>query len=157
MLSTVSNKSSHITTVPVNIVGTLIFNEHPGGKMMLSWIREANLCLALAVQYFKDLSGSLTWPSLQHCPHTNFIFRFRPRPRPHPTSPPPPPPPVLPPPMQSPPTPPETTALPLTALLLLLLPLGWCGPSMGWRRRWRKKDLFCKSDLNQQKAIKWKD
>lgn len=102
---------------------------------MPAWVWEANLCLAFAVQYFRDLSGSLTWPSLQHCPHTNFIFRFKPRPRPHPTNPPPPPP-VLPPPMPSPPlkTPPETTAL-----LLLLIPLGWWGPSMGWRW-WVKKE-----------------
>lgn len=33
-----------------------------------------HLCLALAVQYFSAWSGSLTSPSLQHWPHTNFII-----------------------------------------------------------------------------------
>lgn len=34
------------------------------------------VCLALAVQYFLFLSASLSWPFLQHWPHTNIIFRF---------------------------------------------------------------------------------
>ncbi len=33
-----------------------------------------HLCLALEVQYFSAWSGSLTSPSLQHWPHTNFII-----------------------------------------------------------------------------------
>lgn len=33
-------------------------------------------CLAFALQYFLFLSGSLTWPFLQHSPQTNFIFKL---------------------------------------------------------------------------------
>lgn len=33
-------------------------------------------CLAFALQYFLFLSGSLTWPFLQHWPQTNFIFKL---------------------------------------------------------------------------------
>lgn len=33
-------------------------------------------CLALALQYFLFLSGSVSWPFLQHCPHTNCILRL---------------------------------------------------------------------------------
>lgn len=43
---------------------------------MVSGERTTHECLALAVQYFLFLSASLTWPFLQHCPHTNCIFRF---------------------------------------------------------------------------------
>lgn len=35
-----------------------------------------HVCLALALQYFLFLSGSLTWPFLQHWAHTNCIFRL---------------------------------------------------------------------------------
>lgn len=89
-----------------------------------------HLCRALAVQYLRFLSGSLTWPSLQHWPHTNFIFRLRGRPLPAPN----PPTGLTPlPPMQSPPTPtpppPPIPPSPPTGTLLL----GW-GIWMGWNK-----------------------
>lgn len=39
-----------------------------------------HLCLALAVQYFSARSGSLSSPSFQHWPHTNFIISSSPWP-----------------------------------------------------------------------------
>lgn len=39
-------------------------------------MRRTHGCLALALQYFLFLSGSLTWPFLQHWAHTNCIFRL---------------------------------------------------------------------------------
>lgn len=44
------------------------------GKMVMSG--KTYRCLALALQYFLFLSGSVSWPFLQHCPHTNCILRF---------------------------------------------------------------------------------
>lgn len=93
-------------------------------------LADTHLCLALAVQYLRFLSGSFTWPSRQHCPHTNFIFKLRGRPlpaaAPSPTTPPPgtEPTPLLP--RHSPPTPPITPGC--------MLPLWW-GTCMGWNSR----------------------
>lgn len=39
-------------------------------------MRRTHGCLALALQYFLFLSGSMTWPFLQHWAHTNCIFRL---------------------------------------------------------------------------------
>lgn len=93
-----------------------------------------HLCRALAVQYLRFLSGSFTCPSLQHWPHTNFIFRLRGRPlpatAPNPPTPTPPTGLTPPPPMPSPPTPPPPPPIPPTPPAGMLL-LGW-GIWIGW-------------------------
>lgn len=99
-----------------------------------AWAGLTHLCLALAVQYLRFLSGSFTWPSRQHWPHTNFIFKLRGRPRPaaapSPTTPPPGTVLTPPPPMHSPPTPPITPGC--------MLPLWW-GTWMGWNTQQRNE------------------
>lgn len=92
-----------------------------------------HLCRALAVQYFRFLSGSFTCPSLQHWPHTNFIFRLRGRPLPA-IAPNPPTGLTPPPPMQSPPTPPP----PIPPTPAGMLPLGW-GIWIGCNRQQRSE------------------
>lgn len=89
------------------------------------------LCRALAVQYLRFLSGSLTWPSRQHWPQTNFIFRLRGRPLPAPpTSPPTPTPPTGPTPPATTPSPPPRPAMPPAGRLLP----GW-DMWIGWKRQ----------------------
>lgn len=90
-----------------------------------AWMRPY-LCRALAVQFLRFLSGSLTCPSRQHWPQTNFIFRLRGRPLPAPPTSPPtgptPPAPTPSPPTPRPPIPPADRLL-----------VGW-GMWIGWKR-----------------------
>lgn len=100
-----------------------------------------HLCRALAVQYLRFLSGSLTCPSLQHWPHTNFIFRLSGRPlpaiAPNPPTPIPPTGLTPPPPMPSPPSPPPPPPIPPTPPAGMLL-LG-CGMWIGWKHTEREE------------------
>lgn len=71
--------TTRLSLVHLSQEGEASLVKHPDRRhtvVQVSSVAETHGCLPLAEQYFLFLSASLTWPFLQHWPHTNISLRF---------------------------------------------------------------------------------